>query len=90
MKLLTRKEVCDRLRISETTLSRYIDRGLFPRPFTITGSRPHLWFESEIDEYLKACIDIESRLNNNDYLKRVEMIGRIVGSIEKNRLNYKK
>jgi predicted DNA-binding transcriptional regulator AlpA len=86
MKLLTRKEVLERLRISDTTLRMRIDWGLFPEPFTITGSRPHLWFESEIDEYLKACVNIESRLSNNDYLKRAEMIGRIAGSIEKNRL----
>lgn len=90
MKLLTRKEVCDRLRIGDKTLRMRIDWGLFPKPFTITGSRPHLWFESEIAEYLNACIDIESRLRNNDYLKRAEMIGRIAGSIEKNRLAYKK
>jgi predicted DNA-binding transcriptional regulator AlpA len=56
MKLLTRKEVCEMLRLGETTLRDRIERGLFPEPFTITGSRPHLWLESEIDEILKSCV----------------------------------
>lgn len=56
MKLLTRKEVLERLRISETTLSRFIQIGTMPIPFTITGSRPQLWLESEIDEILKSCV----------------------------------
>ena len=64
-----------------------IEKGLFPKPFTITGSRPCLWFRSEVDNYIKACVDIESQLlRKNGYIdsfKRIEMIERVVGSIEK-------
>lgn len=87
MEVITRIEVLNMLRLGDTTLRRMIENGLFPKPFTITGSRPQLWLRSEIDTYVKACIDIESQLlSANRYINREEMIGRVVGSIEKQRL----
>lgn len=87
MKLLTRKEVCERLVIGETTLRMRIDWGLFPEPFTITGSRPHLWLESEIEEILKSCVSAKYQYYNQT--KYHEAMKAVVKNIYKKR-QYKK
>jgi predicted DNA-binding transcriptional regulator AlpA len=87
MKLLTRKEVLERLRISDTTLRMHIDWGLFPEPFTITGSRPHLWLESEIEEILKSCVSAKYKYYNQT--KYHEAMKAVVENIYKNRQSKK-
>ena len=87
MKLLTRKEVCERLRIGETTLRMRFDWGLFPEPFTITGSRPHLWLESEVDEILKSCVSAKYQYYNQTEYH--EAMREVVKNIYKKRQSKK-
>ena len=87
MKLLTRKDVLDRLKIGDTTLRDRICWGLFPEPFSITGSRPHLWLESEIDEILKSCVCASyQNYTQTDYREAMRVV---VKSIYKKRQSKK-
>jgi len=47
---LSRKEVRDRYKTSDSSLSRWINRGAFPAPQTI-GVNTHRWDENVLDKY---------------------------------------
>ena len=50
---LRRREVAQRLRISETTLWRWARAGHFPKPHRM-GPNTVGWLESQITEWVKA------------------------------------
>jgi excisionase family DNA binding protein len=50
---LTAKDVCKRLRCATSTLYRWLDLGLFPRPMHM-GSMVR-WKESDLEEFIKRA-----------------------------------
>ena len=54
-RLLSGKEVCDRLKISPTTRWRYVRSGKIPPPRQITPGGHDKWMESEIEEVINSA-----------------------------------
>ena len=50
-RLLDSKDICEMLRISKTTLTSFVKRDHFPKPFKV-GNK-FMWKRSEIDTYLE-------------------------------------
>ena len=55
-RLLPRKQVLERTRLSNTVMYELIARGLFPKPVKPTGSRTSAWVEDEVDQFIASCI----------------------------------
>ena len=53
--LLTTKQVCDRYKITPTTLFRKMNQYQFPRP-TFPG-RPHQWLKLVLDHFDEQCVE---------------------------------
>jgi prophage regulatory protein len=60
--ILRRKQVEVRTGLSRSTIYARIAEGSFPRPIDLGGGRAVGWIESEINEWLQACIE-QSRKN---------------------------
>lgn len=56
--LMTRREVCARLRISRPTLDRMVREGTFPAPARVT-ERVHRWRAADVDAWLADRIEAE-------------------------------
>jgi len=54
--ILRRKEVLERIGLSNTTIYERIKDGTFPKPIRIGTSRAVGWIESEIDDWLDRQI----------------------------------
>lgn len=54
--ILRRKQVEKRTGLSRSTIYARIARGTFPRPIDL-GDRAVGWIETEINEWLQACIE---------------------------------
>ena len=54
-RILRTDEVLERLRVSRTTLNRWIQDEQFPKPFKIGGPKGRAlgWMESDVEDYLK-------------------------------------
>ena len=52
VRVLRRKDVLDRFKISRTTLNNWIEAGDFPRPISL-GPNTRAWLEDEIDAVIR-------------------------------------
>ncbi|WP_338073324.1 AlpA family transcriptional regulator [Billgrantia aerodenitrificans] len=62
MKLVRIKEVMDRTGLGRSTVYKYMNLGLFPKPIRL-GSRAVAWVESEVVAWIQhgiECRDSES------------------------------
>ncbi len=76
-KLLTVSEACKALRWCESTYHTRRGAGLFPMPFKIAGSKKgNLYFEHEIEEYIKRAMHISSEAQFKELAQEIEA-GRI-------------
>ncbi len=53
-KYITSKEICDRLRISKSTLLLGNKNGYLPEPITVAGISAYLWIREESADLLDA------------------------------------
>jgi len=59
-RLISAKEVLERVSFSRTTLDRLVNSNEFPRPIKISEGR-NMWAESQIDLYIEQKILESSR-----------------------------
>ena len=67
-KLLRIKDVLGITGLSRSGLYEKISSGLFPRPVQL-GPRSVAWIDSEIDSWIKTCIQ-QSRTTSNKQVKK--------------------
>lgn len=65
-RLLSGKELCDRLKISPTTRWRYAKSGKLPPPRKFHPNGRNFWFESEISEIIDS-LAVANAYQNSDY-----------------------
>ena len=61
-KILRIDEVCERLKISDTTLWRWRRSKAFPEPRSIQGSSVKGWSESTINEWIRKKFGDEEEI----------------------------
>ena len=59
-RLLTHKEVLERLRVKTNTLYRLRKAGVFPQPVKIS-TRAVRWWQSDVDDYLRSRPKAETK-----------------------------
>ncbi len=55
-RLLTGREVCERLRITRVTLWEWRRRGLFPAPIVVGTGNRNRWLEEDVEQYIAQQI----------------------------------
>lgn len=65
-RLLSGKELCERLKISPTTRWRYVKSGKLPPPRKFHPNGRNLWFESEISEIIDS-LAVANVYRDSDY-----------------------
>ena len=55
-KLLRLPAVLERVPTSRSSLYEAMERGEFPRPIKVLGSRANAWLEEEVDAYIAARV----------------------------------
>lgn len=53
LSLLSRAEVCERIKVSAWTLNLLVREGRFPAPVKTTGKRTRRWVAQEVDEWVR-------------------------------------
>lgn len=56
MKLIRIKEVMDRTGLGRSTVYKYMNHGLFPKPIKL-GTRAVAWVESEVEAWIQLGIE---------------------------------
>lgn len=56
IRILRRKQVCDRTGLPTSTIYEKISKQEFPAPIKLGSGSAVGWVESEIDAYLERCI----------------------------------
>ncbi|MCB1659777.1 MAG: AlpA family transcriptional regulator [Pseudomonadales bacterium] len=57
IRFIRKKEVMYRTGLSSTGIYDLINRGLFPKQITLAGGKSVAWLESDIEQWLKQCLD---------------------------------
>jgi prophage regulatory protein len=52
MKIITKKEVVAKTRLSTSTINRMVHAGKFPKPIQL-GAKRSAWIEEDIDKWIK-------------------------------------
>lgn len=59
-KLWTKDEVCERYNKDRTTITRWVNRGEFPRPMRLPGNQP-MWTTDQLIEYERSRMATQAR-----------------------------
>jgi len=74
-KLLTLKDVCEKLSIKRSSIYLWIQNGQFPEPIVI-GERNIRWIESEVEGYIKSKKDSRVKDREAQSTKIMTCLGR--------------
>ena len=55
-KLITKKDACQKLGVSGTTLEKLMDSDIFPKPIKLPGVERMAFAETELDDYINTLM----------------------------------
>jgi prophage regulatory protein len=72
MRLIRLKSVIDSTGMARSTIYKYIDEGLFPKPVSL-GARSVAWVESEVQDWILCRIKVRDDINRADSKYKFEL-----------------
>jgi predicted DNA-binding transcriptional regulator AlpA len=65
-RLIGVSELQEQIPLSRVWLWKLVKKGLFPRPIKLPGGSINLWFQDEVDQYLKKLAKARDEESNNE------------------------